>query len=251
MFGIRFIKVEPTQYVMQYRKGQVVNEGLGLSFFYYGPTTSLVSVPMASFDEGFMFQQVTADFQQVTVQGQVSFRVRDAKKTAALLNFSLEPDGKTYRSDDPKQLASRVLRAVEVLSSEVIKGVPLKSALLASDVLAKRVTLGLGQHPEILSLGLEVLGVAMLAIKPTPETAKALEAEAREAILKAADDAIFCGATRRSEQNAPFARASSTPKSRSRRRSARSARHRSMPKRQCSGASRTIRQHGMEADIDA
>ncbi|MEO8062005.1 MAG: SPFH domain-containing protein [Pseudomonadota bacterium] len=191
MFGFRFVKVEPTQYVIQYRGGKVVNEGLGLSFFYFAPTTSLISVPMASFDEGFIFQQVTGDFQQVTVQGQVSFRVQDAKKTAALLNFSLNPDGKTYRSDDPQQLTRRVIRAVEVLSAEVIKGVPLKSALLASDALAKRVTLGLGQHPEIRSLGLEVLGVAVLGIKPTPETAKALEAEAREAILKAADDAVY------------------------------------------------------------
>ena len=50
MFGMRFIKVEPTQYVIHYRKGRVVNEGLGLSFFYFAPTTSLVSVPMVSYD---------------------------------------------------------------------------------------------------------------------------------------------------------------------------------------------------------
>src|SRR6185436_3471253 len=183
MFGIRFIKVEPTQYILQYRRGDVVKEGLGLSFFYYAPTTSLVCVPMASFDEGFMFQQVTGDYQQVTVQGQVSFRVQDAKKTASLLNFSLAADGKSYRSDDPQQLTRRVIRAIEVLSGDVIKSAPLKSALLASDALAKRVNAGLAQHPEIRSLGLEVLGVAIVAIKPTPETAKALEAEAREAIL--------------------------------------------------------------------
>jgi len=36
-----------------------------------------------------------------------------------------------------------------------------------------------------------VVNVAILAVRPTPETARALEAEAREAILKAADDAIF------------------------------------------------------------
>jgi len=35
------------------------------------------------------------------------------------------------------------------------------------------------------------VGFGILAIKPTAETARALEAEAREAILKAADDAIF------------------------------------------------------------
>ena len=61
-----------------------------------------------------MFQQVTGDFQQVTVQGQVSFRVQDAKKTAALLDFSLLPDGKTFRSDDPQQLRKRVIRDIGI-----------------------------------------------------------------------------------------------------------------------------------------
>jgi hypothetical protein len=48
MFGIRFIKVQPTTYLIQYRHGRVVREGVGLVFFYYAPTTSLVAVPIAS-----------------------------------------------------------------------------------------------------------------------------------------------------------------------------------------------------------
>ena len=39
--------------------------------------------------------------------------------------------------------------------------------------------------------GLEILGLSILAIKPTPETARALEAEARERILREADEAIY------------------------------------------------------------
>jgi hypothetical protein len=31
MFGIKFIKIQPTVYLMQYRGGKVVREGLGLS----------------------------------------------------------------------------------------------------------------------------------------------------------------------------------------------------------------------------
>ena len=50
MLGIRFIKVQPNTYLLQHRDGQVVREGLGLSFFYYAPTTSLVAVPVASTD---------------------------------------------------------------------------------------------------------------------------------------------------------------------------------------------------------
>jgi hypothetical protein len=134
---------------------------------------------------------VTRDFQAVTVQGQVVFRVKEPKKTAALLNFTLSADGRRYASDDAAQLPARVVRAVEVLSQQAVKGWPLKEALLATDRLATLVATGLAQSGEITSLGLEVLGVSVVAIRPTPETARALAADAREAILKAADDAIY------------------------------------------------------------
>jgi hypothetical protein len=121
----------------------------------------------------------------------VVFRVKEPKKTAALLNFTLAADGRRYASDDAAQLPARVVRAVEVLSQQAVKGWPLKEALLATDRLATLVGTGLAQSAEITSLGLEVLGVSVVAIRPTPETAKALAADAREAILKAADDAIY------------------------------------------------------------
>ena len=50
MFGIRYIKVPPTTYLLQYRRGQLAREGPGLAFFYYAPVTSLVAVPSGSAD---------------------------------------------------------------------------------------------------------------------------------------------------------------------------------------------------------
>lgn len=191
MFGIRFVKTQPTTYLMQYRGGRIVREGAGLSVLYYAPTSSLVAVPVGSKDQGFIFEQVSADFQTVTVQGQVAYRVAEPRKLAAMLNYALKPDARGYASDDPEKLAQRVVRIVEVLSKQFVKGLPLKEALKAADSIAERVTQGLKRHPEIASLGLEILSVAILAIKPTLDTARALEAEAREAILKGADDAVY------------------------------------------------------------
>lgn len=191
MFGIRFVKALPTTYLMQVRGGRVVREGAGLSMFYYGPTSSLVAVPVASREASFIFQQVTADFQSLTVQGQVAYRVSDPAKASSMLNFALRPDGKTYESDDPEKLPQRVLAVVEVLIQQDVQAMNLKEALRASDKISGSIARRLESHPEIQALGLEVLGVFVLAIKPTPETARALEAEAREAILKASDEAIF------------------------------------------------------------
>src|SRR5262249_31343678 len=52
-------------------------------------------------------------------------------------------------------------------------------------------TAGLNASETISALGLKVLGFAVVAIRPTPEMAKALEAEAREGLQKKADEAIY------------------------------------------------------------
>jgi hypothetical protein len=102
------------------------------------------------------------------VQGQVVFRVKEPKKTAALLNFTLTKDGRRYASDDATKLPFRVVRAVEVLSQQAVKCWDLKAALLASDTLAATIARGLGESSEITSLGIEVLTVSVVAIRPTP-----------------------------------------------------------------------------------
>jgi hypothetical protein len=42
---------------------------------------------------------------------------------------------------------------------------------------------------DLLSLGIEILGLSILAVKPNPETARALEAEVREQLLRESDEA--------------------------------------------------------------
>ena len=190
MFGIRFIKAQPTTYLLKYRSGSVVQEGAGLSTFYYGPVTSLVAVPTGSRDAGFIFQQIARDFQALTIQGQVTYRINEPKK-ASMLNFTLKADGKTYESDDPEKLPQRILGTTEVLAQQAVKELTLKDALRASDRIAETIASGLKSRADIAALGLEILAVSIRAVKPTPDTAKALEAEAREAILKNADEAIF------------------------------------------------------------
>ena len=191
MFGIRFIKVQPTTYLLQYQRGRVVREGAGLSFFYYGLTTSLVAIPTASTEESFIFEETTADFQRVTIQGQVTYRIADPKKLAALMNFTLAPHGQGYATDDPQKLPQRLINIVNVHARTEIKSLPLRQAVMASDMLVAALRPKLTGAPEVAALGLEILGFSILAIKPTPETSKALEAETREQLLKEADEAIY------------------------------------------------------------
>jgi hypothetical protein len=191
MFGMRFIKSHPTVHLMQFRAGKLVREGSGQSFFYYAPTTTLVAVPVASRDRPFILELVTADFQSVTVQGQVTYRISDPRRTAAMMDFSLARDGQSYVSEDPKRLGDRVAMQVEVIVQQAVQALDLKQALRSSAMIARAAQQELAAQPEVSALGLEILGVSIMAVKPTPDIARALEAEARESNLQAADDAVY------------------------------------------------------------
>lgn len=191
MFGFRFVKVQPTTFLLQYQNGRVVRQGVGLSFFYFAPTSSLVAVPIASTDVPFVFKEVTADLQEVTIQGQVTYRIADPEKVSQLLNFTLDASAKNYVSDDPQKLSQRVISIVQVLTRAELQNLKLREALKASDTIVQHVNAGLTTSTEINSLGVQILGLVILAVQPNPDTARALEAEAREQLLREADEAIY------------------------------------------------------------
>jgi len=174
MLGVRFIKAQPTTHMPQHCHGKMVRERMGLSFFCYTPTTSVVAVPLTSTAMPFDLQATTGDFQTVSVQGQVICRVGNPKQLATLLDLTLRTDGK-YFSGDRDMLSEHVICAVQVLVQAELKKLSLLQAIGASDEMARTVKAGLVASQEITSLGLEVLGLSILAIKPAPEKAAAEE----------------------------------------------------------------------------
>ena len=187
----RYVKFDPTQHVILSRNGKPVHEGPGLSFWYFAPSASLMAIPLSSTEAPFIFEETTSDFQELTVQGQVTYRIADPTKAAKLLNFSLDTGGKRYTSKDPEKVQLRVINAVNVLTRTFIQSLSLKEAIASSDALVNEVRPALSERVEIETLGVEILGLSILAIKPNPETARALEAETREELLKKADDATY------------------------------------------------------------
>ena len=191
MFGIRFAKFEQGLYVFRYRKGKVVAQGEGLSFHYYAPTTSLVCVPVSSVDASFMFSETSVDFQELTIQGQLTYRISDPQKTARMLNYTIDSRNLSYISDDPERLSERLINLVLIAVKAAVKDMPLRISIVSSDDVASRAYHALRENSMVQNLGIEILSLSIAAIKPSPETAKALEAETREEILKDSDQAIF------------------------------------------------------------
>jgi len=191
MLNIRYYKAEPTTYVFRYRKGAIKQEGRGLSFVYFEPGTTLVAVPMATQETPFIMKETTADYQEVSVQGQLVFRISDPEKISGMMNYSLNKSANGYVSEDPEKLSNRVLNIAQVIARSEIQTLKLQDALGASRHLVDLIRTDMAASNTLETLGIELVDLSIQAIRPAPETARALETAAREELLREADEAIY------------------------------------------------------------
>lgn len=190
MFGIKFIKFDSMTYVMQYKHGKVKREGKGLSFYYYAPTSSITAIPLGSKDIQFIFNESTKDFQTITIQGQITYKIENPKQLADSLDFTLDSNHR-YKEDNFEKLNQRLNNEAQTSTSSFIQGLTLKEALRSAKTISEKINDGLKASNSTKILGVEVLSVDVLAVRATPEMAKALETETRESLQKEADQAIY------------------------------------------------------------
>jgi hypothetical protein len=191
MLDIGFFKGQPTEYILKYVAGRVVREGQGLAFFYLKHNTQVVAVPTSSMDANLVFNEVTNNFQAVTIQGQFTYRIHGPKQAAALLNFAMDPASHDYLSRDPDRLAQRITNIIQMETRGELQDRSLEEALGQYETIAANVLRRVKERALLEPMGVELLSVHFVAAKPTPEVAKALEAEYRETLLRKADEAIY------------------------------------------------------------
>ena len=107
MFGIKHAKFDPMTYVLHFKNGNIHREGRGLSFFYFSPNSSIVAIPMGSNDLPFIFNESTHDYQTVTIQGQISYKINQPKVLADVLDFTMNDNGQYKKNDIEKFLSAR------------------------------------------------------------------------------------------------------------------------------------------------
>lgn len=186
-----YMKFSPNQYVLRYKKGRLVAQGAGLSFFFWAHNTSVCALPIAGRDMDFIFEETTQDFQTVTVQGQLTCRICDYEKAAQALDFTVHLRSGSYVDQPMEKLTKRMVNLAQVLVKSHIGAMGLTEAIQESRPLAEQVLAQMADSAECAAMGVVVTGFSILKIRATPETARALEAKTREDILRKSDDAIY------------------------------------------------------------
>ena len=142
-------------------------------------------------DANLVFNEVTKNFQAVTIQGQFTYRIHDPKRATGLLNFTMDPVTHQYVSNDPDKLAQRITNVIQMETRTELQRRSLEEVLSQYETIASSVQARIKDSSLLDPMGGELLSVYFVAAKPTPEVGKALEADYRETLLRKADMAIY------------------------------------------------------------
>ncbi|MFG2512480.1 SPFH domain-containing protein [Streptomyces sp. NPDC048584] len=190
--GWRHLRATPTAHIRHHRGGRLVHDGTGLGFWFRPLTAALSEVPVEDRELAMTFRARTADFQDVSVQATVTYRIGDPALAAARLDFSVDPDTGAWRGAPLEQLGTLLTETAQQHALDVLARTPLAQALVDGvAAVRERIAEGLGAEPRLPATGIEVVTVRVMAVRPEAEVERALRTPARELIQQEADRATY------------------------------------------------------------
>jgi regulator of protease activity HflC (stomatin/prohibitin superfamily) len=188
---VKHFKGEPSEFVFKYHGKRIKKAGRGISFFYADYKTNIVAIPAVTKDAHFIFNEISKNYQPISLQGHYSYKITEFKNMTQILDYTIDPLTKTYKTTDPEKLELRITNVLQQLTRSELEQLELEAALAISNDLATNLLEKLNEAPIVKEMGIKVLSITFNSIRPTPEISKALEAEYRESLQKKADESIY------------------------------------------------------------
>ena len=189
---LRHLRAEPNAYILFYRHGSLVRRGPGLSFWFHPLSAALAEIPIDNREQSFLFHGRTSDFQQVAVQGNITYRIISPETLAKRIDFSVDLSTGNYTKDPLEKMAALVIQLAQQFALDHIEQKPLRMVLKDGiEPIRKRIKDGLDIDDELGNHGIGIVAVRISLLSPTAEMEKALQAPTREAIQQEADQATF------------------------------------------------------------
>ena len=189
---LRHLRAEPNQFVLHFNGGKLRTSGAGIAYWFSPLSAALAQVPIEDVSTSFVLNERSRDFQALSLQYTVIYRVADPAKAASRINFSIGIDSGVWMERPLEAIATLWMQRALVPTRSYLATATLEEALReGSDKMRSALWNALANDAEVTAMGLALVGVVIDQIMPMPEVEKALQTPTREAIQGKADEAVF------------------------------------------------------------
>ena len=186
------LRSEASSYVIRYRNGRPVRAGRGLSFWFRPQRASIAELPMDDRETALFVKGRSKDFQDVAVQGRISWRVADPQRLAERVDFTIGLFTGSPKGEPIDQIESRFGGLAHQAAAQYLMERPVRDLLDAGlEPLRERIEKALIGSPALTEIGVETITVRLSSIAPSSELERALQTPTFEALQQKADEAMF------------------------------------------------------------
>ena len=189
---LRHLRGDPSYHLLRYRRGRLIQSGRGVAFWFHPMNTSVVEIPTDDRELPFLYHARSRDFQDITVQGVITFRVTEPEKLAERVDFSIDLKTGILVERPMEKLSGLVTELAQQFTWDYLAHTPLVEVLEQGfDEIRTRIQTGLQADDNLKDMGLDLAAVRIGAVRPEAEVEKALQLPVRERIQEQADEATF------------------------------------------------------------
>lgn len=192
LFFVRHLRADASAFVLHYKGEKLLRTGRGLAFWFLPMSSSIAELPADDREVSFVVHGRSIDYQDVTVNGVVTYRVTDPQTLAQRVDFTIDLETGAYK----KQPLEKIALVLSQLSHEhawnYVATTEVRRILADGHThIREAVSEALAADAGLREMGIEIISVRVASVKPTAEMERALEAPARERIQQSADEAAF------------------------------------------------------------
>ena len=189
---IRHLRADASSHIQQYRNGKRVRSGKGLAFWFSPAGTSLSEIPMDDRVLPFLLKGQSADFQDLSVQGSIVWRVSDAEALSERIDFTLDPKRGILTGQPIDQINDLIGAQGRRFISAYVNRNDIRQILeIGVGPVQAALREGFASAGTMADMGIEIVSVGVDDISPSSELARALQAPTFEGLQQRADEAIF------------------------------------------------------------
>lgn len=188
----RHLRAEASSFVLHYSDGALRRSGRGQAFWFLPLSSSVAEVPMDDRELTLVIHGRTSDFQEVTAQGVLTYRVVEPQVIADRIDFGIDLQTGQFVDEPLEKLGLALGQLASQLAVGLVAQTEVRPLLQSGcDQLRACIEGGLRKDAGLAEMGIELVSVRIGSVKPSPDVERALEAPTREDIARDADEAAF------------------------------------------------------------
>ena len=189
---LRHLRANATAHIRHLNRARLQHDGAGQAFWFRPLNAALSEVPVDDREQPLLFHARTVDFQDVTVQATITYRVADPALAATRIDFGIDPDTGAWRSRPLEQVGGLLTELAQQHALELLGRMTLPQALAEGmSAVRDRITDGLTADQRIADTGLAIIDIRVVAVRAEADVERALQTPTRERVQQDSDKATF------------------------------------------------------------